>query len=82
MKTIRSYSASRLGSKFQAAPELDVDKEVVPKPDLKPTNKPKKEAADALYYKVAFEYHADNSDELSLSVGDVIKVTPFSKTLF
>lgn len=80
VKTIRSLSASRLGSKFQAAPEPDVEKEVqlVIKSDVpvKATKTVKKEAANdsALYYKVAFDYHADNGDELTLAVGDVIKV--------
>lgn len=63
-----------------AAPEPDVEKEVqlVIKSDVpvKATKTVKKEAANdsALYYKVAFDYHADNGDELTLAVGDVIKV--------
>lgn len=66
----------------QAAPELDVEKEVTtPKAEVqtKPTNKPIKQEVrsssdGAQYYKVAFDYQADNSDELTLTHGDVVKV--------
>ena len=46
-------------------------------------NQNRKNEKKEIYYKVAFEYKADNNDELNLIVGDIIKVecTPLYKEL-
>ena len=63
-------SASRLGSKFQAVPATGTEPEAEKAEKKKET---KKEAAEEIY-KVAFDYAADNADELTLNTGDLIKV--------
>ena len=65
---IRSLSATRLLTSLQP---LAVSTSGPPiQPETK-TEEPKKKE---IFYKVAFEYKADNNDELNLIVGDVIKV--------
>ena len=70
MNQIRSLSASRLGSKFQAVSATGTGPEAEKVEKKKET---KKESAEEIY-KVAFDYAADNADELTLTTGDLIKV--------
>ena len=72
-------SASRLGSKFQAAPEPEIFKsepkvKSEPQVSSEPKKNSKKNEEENTHYKVAFDYQADNPDELTLNVGDIIKV--------
>ena len=78
---IRSLSASRLGSKFQAAPDPEnfkAESKIAAEPKRKNSKKNEDENS---YYKVAFDYQADNPDELTLNVGDIIKVSQLLETL-
>jgi hypothetical protein len=75
VKTIRSLSATRLGShKFQAVADPEQSDGNIKASPISKNRAPEVEKDTAEYYKVAFDYQADNSDELSLTGGDVIKV--------
>ena len=81
---IRSLSATRLLSNLQPVAVSTSTSHVASQPgatsgsstgnsqpEIQPDRKNEKKE---IYYKVAFEYKADNNDELNLIVGETIKV--------